>query len=123
MNGGPDERIIDEAVAGGTRAEPRPPVLHIAEARVWEAASAVGEYRFSTGGRSLAEVGFIHCSHRHQVERVANAVYRGTDQLVLLTIDPDRVGSEVKEEPVEGVERFPHLYGPFPLTPWWQFGL
>ena len=88
------------------------PIFHIAEADAWESAVRMGVYLTSTRGRSLAEVGFIHCSHRHQVERVANAAYRDGGPVVLLTIDPDRLGVEVREEPVGGPETFPHVYGP-----------
>jgi uncharacterized protein (DUF952 family) len=93
-------------------------VFHIAEARDWDAAAAAGLYRRSTRGRSLEEVGFIHCSHRHQVERVANAAYRDAGPLYLLTIDPDRLGkTERRDESSDGgTETFPHLYGPLPLN-------
>jgi uncharacterized protein (DUF952 family) len=90
------------------------PIFHIAEADAWDAARAAGEYRVSTRGRTLADVGFVHCGHRHQVERVANAAYRDAGSLVLLTIDPGRVGAKIKEETAGGVEFFPHIYGPIP---------
>ena len=63
----------------------------------------------------MAEVGFIHCGWRHQVERVANAIYRGGKDLVVLTIDPGRVPSEIRAESGGGVELFPHIYGPLPV--------
>ena len=91
-------------------------ILHIAEAAEWAAARPTGSYRVSTRGHSLDEVGFIHCSHRHQVERVANAAYRDAGRLYLLTIDPTRLGkTELREESGGGAETFPHLYGPLPL--------
>jgi uncharacterized protein (DUF952 family) len=91
-------------------------IFHIAAARDWDAAVATGSYRVSTRGRSLDEVGFIHCSHRHQVERVANAAYRGAGPLYLLRIDPARLGqTELREESAGGIETFPHLYGPLPV--------
>jgi uncharacterized protein (DUF952 family) len=47
------------------------------------------------------------------VEPVANAVYQKTEDLVLLSIDPDRVRSEVRYDVVDGWEEpFPHIYGP-----------
>ncbi len=92
-----------------------PAIFHIADAEDWSAAQTAGEYRMSTRGRTLDDVGFIHCSHRHQVERVANAVYRSAAPLVLLTIDPDLVGAEIREESAGGVETFPHVYGPLPV--------
>jgi uncharacterized protein (DUF952 family) len=67
----------------------------------------------STQGHTLEEVGFIHCSQGTQVEPVANAVYQGAEHLVLLSIDPDRVRSEIRHEEVDGWEDpFPHIYGP-----------
>ena len=63
--------------------------------------------------RILAEEGFIHCSHAHQVVPVADAIYRGTPGLVLLVIDPAAVRAEIREEALcNSGERFPHIYGP-----------
>jgi uncharacterized protein (DUF952 family) len=88
-------------------------IFHIARQADWEAALAVGTYRQSTLGRTLEQEGFIHCSERHQVAGVANAFYRDVDGLVLLVIDVDRVGADVRYEAVGGgTERFPHIYGP-----------
>jgi uncharacterized protein (DUF952 family) len=91
-------------------------IFHIAEKQAWEDARSVGLYRASTLGSQFDEVGFIHCSRREQVERVANAAYRRAGPLVLLIIDPSLAGCEVKEEAAQGeVESFPHLYGPLPI--------
>jgi uncharacterized protein (DUF952 family) len=62
----------------------------------------------------LAEVGFIHCSTRDQVEGVANTAYSDAGPLVLLTIDPDRVAAAIRQEPADDGESFPHIYGPLP---------
>jgi glutathione S-transferase len=89
------------------------PIFHLALRREWEEARETGEYRRSTLGASLDEVGFIHCAERHQVAGVAERSYIDVDEpLVLLEIDPVRAG-EVVWEDVAGVgESFPHLYGP-----------
>jgi uncharacterized protein (DUF952 family) len=88
-------------------------IYHVSFASDWDAARKVGEYRVSTRGRTLEQVGFIHCSQRTQVEPVANAVYKGTGDLVLLGIDPDRVRSEIRYDHVDGWnDPFPHIYGP-----------
>jgi uncharacterized protein (DUF952 family) len=87
-------------------------IYHVAFAAAWDDARRVGEYRMSTRGHTVEEVGFIHCSQPSQVEPVANAVYRGAEDLVLLSIDPDRVRSEIRYDGVEGWNPFPHIYGP-----------
>jgi uncharacterized protein (DUF952 family) len=88
-------------------------LYHITPGAEWAAAQAPGEYRLSTRGKTLAEEGFIHCSHAHQVARVADAIFRGTRGLVLLVIDPAAVRAEIREEALgDGGERFPHIYGP-----------
>jgi uncharacterized protein (DUF952 family) len=87
-------------------------LYHITTAADWATARAGGEYRLSTRGKTLAEEGFIHCSHAHQVVRVADAIYRGERGLVLLVIDPGAVRAEIREEALGGTgERFPHLHG------------
>jgi RimJ/RimL family protein N-acetyltransferase len=88
------------------------PIYHITRAGDWEAAQRSGSYQLSTRDRSLEQVGFIHCSYAHQVAGVANAIYQGERDLVLLVIDPGRLTAELRPEPaVPGGERFPHIYG------------
>ena len=93
------------------------PLFHIASASDWEGARATGEYRVSTLGRSLEEVGFVHCCGPGQVAGVAERFFRGVPGLVLLTVDPARVPAEIRLEVPEGAtEAFPHVYGPIPVT-------
>jgi uncharacterized protein (DUF952 family) len=96
------------------------PLLHLTERSLWEAARATGTYEMSTRDRTLQEEGFIHCSLRHQVPRVAGWVYgtyEGPDELVLLVIDPRRLTAPVRYEAVQpGGEEFPHIYGPIPVS-------
>jgi len=88
-------------------------IYHISLASDWNQASEAGEYRVSTRDRTLDDVGFIHCSQRSQLEAVANAVYQGAGDLVLLSIDPDRLQSEIRYDHVNGwMDPFPHIYGP-----------
>ncbi|HVW40414.1 MAG TPA: DUF952 domain-containing protein [Amycolatopsis sp.] len=83
-------------------------ILHICPAANWTGA----DYRAS----SLAEVGFIHCSDPGTTHLAANARYRGRTDLVLLEIDPARLGVPVRWEdgdpPHPAGIRFPHVYGP-----------
>ena len=94
------------------------PVLHLAEVAHWDEAQRTGEYRWSTLGRTLEEEGFIHCATPEQVPGVLARYYASyADDLVLLTVDPDRLTSALQWEVVNTVtgERFPHVYGP--ITP------
>jgi uncharacterized protein (DUF952 family) len=99
--------------------EPRPPdrIYHLARRDEWAEAAASGHgYRRSTRGRSLEEHGFIHCAFATQVQMVADLLYRGHDDVVLLVIDPARVDAEIRLENLEGGEElFPHVYGPLPI--------
>jgi len=91
-------------------------IFHIAESAAWSDAQSQGAYLHSTLGRTLGQVGFIHCSRRDQVEGVANAVFRGRADVLLLVIDAARVGPEIRYENLAGGEDlFPHVYGPLNL--------
>lgn len=90
-------------------------IWHLADPDDWAAARACGSYRCSTRGRSLEDEGFIHASTEEQWPRVRRMFYsdlRGP--LLLLEIDPERLGAEVRFEVGDPAspERFPHIYGP-----------
>jgi uncharacterized protein (DUF952 family) len=88
-------------------------IFHITSHDAWTTARANGAYTAD----SLATEGFIHCSDAHQVEWVANQRFRGRDDLVLLHIDPARLGCEVRYENLEGGQQlFPHVYGAIPVA-------
>jgi uncharacterized protein (DUF952 family) len=91
-------------------------IYHIAEAADWEQAQRDGQYTMSTRGRTLAEEGFIHASTASQVALVADAFYQGEPDLLLLVIDTERVGPELRYEQVPGQpDPYPHIYGPLNL--------
>lgn len=83
-------------------------IYHITMREAWEKAKAEGSYR----PEGFEAEGFIHCSTREQVVRVADARFRGRSGLVLLCIDTDKVAAEIVYENLEGGrELFPHVYG------------
>jgi len=94
------------------------PLYHLSLPDDWAAAFTTGEYTMSTRGVTLEQEGFIHCSTRAQLEATANRFYADLDQLVLLTVDPALVPSEIRwEAPAPGVDDlFPHIYGPLPIA-------
>ncbi|MFC4506474.1 MULTISPECIES: DUF952 domain-containing protein [Streptomyces] len=93
-------------------------VLHITERALWTAAREQGAYEWSTRGRTLAEEGFVHCSTRAQLPKVAAFLYAAHDpgELVVLVVDPARLDVPLRYEavPPDG-EEFPHVYGPIPV--------
>lgn len=90
-------------------------IFHIAAVADWQQAQASGDYRVSTRGRTLAEEGFIHAARREQVVGVAERYYTDAGPLLLLTIDPARLSSPVRDEEVARGIVFPHVYGPIDL--------
>ncbi|MFL4906969.1 DUF952 domain-containing protein [Streptomyces sp. MMS24-I2-30] len=96
-----------------------PYILHITERALWDAARERGTYEMSTRGRTLREVRFVHFSSRAQLPRVAAFLYGSYDRpedLVVLVVDPARLGVPVRWEAVEpDGEEFPHVYGPVPV--------
>lgn len=62
--------------------------------------------------RSLETEGFIHCSFEDQVEAVIKRYYAGTDEIVVLAIETDRLMSRVVNEASTANEIYPHIYGP-----------
>lgn len=90
------------------------PIWHLALPADWERLAPTGRYDIATRGMTLEQVGFIHCSHRHQIEGVAQRFYADLVEVLLLEIDPTRLGVDIVEEPpAPGMdEMFPHAYGP-----------
>ena len=98
-------------------------IYHIATAADWERAVRDGQYTMSTRDLTLAEQGFIHASTAAQVALVANAFYQGEPDLLLLVIDTDLVGPQIRYEHVPGqASPYPHIYGPLNLDAWWRPG-
>jgi len=59
-------------------------ILHATTRAAWSAAQKNGEY----AADSLAAQGFIHCSKVGQLLRVANLLFAGRRDMLLLVIDP-----------------------------------
>lgn len=98
---------------------PDPYIVHLTSNDAWLAAVQTGYYHAD----SLPAEGFIHCSKQSQIADVANRFYRGQQGLVLLVIDPSKLGSKLKWEPpaepepshARAGDLFPHVYGPLNL--------
>lgn len=83
-------------------------IYHITSASEAQEAQRTGVYEPKAFGRE----GFIHCSYSHQVNAVANRIFRGRPDLMLLEIDPAELNCRVVDENLEGgSELYPHIYG------------
>jgi uncharacterized protein (DUF952 family) len=89
-----------------------PIIYHITTASAWEQAKADGNYT----APSLNNEGFIHCSQEDQLADVKERYFKGTTDLVLLTINTDLLSSQFIFEWSPSVQNtFPHIYGPIDL--------
>lgn len=90
-------------------------IWHVALSQDWDQALGAGSYRVSTLGRTLAQEGFIHCSHPEQAPGVVARFYADVAApLTILVMDDDAVraaGVDVRYEDAGNGELFPHLYG------------
>ena len=87
-------------------------IFHITEEKTWQKALLEGVYVPT----AFDHDGFIHCSTRQQVLKVANSFYKDTDPLILLKIDPDKLDVPLVYENLNGKEElFPHVYGKLPI--------
>jgi len=83
-------------------------IYHIIERDTWKAVRTGSSYSPS----SIEQEGFIHCSTREQVIHVANSLYLGKDNLLLLGIKEELVQSKIVfEDLYELNQLYPHIYG------------
>jgi len=88
-------------------------IYHMCRRDEWEAAEASGFYRGSSQDRAD---GFIHFSTAAQIRESARKHRAGQTDLLLLAVDPAKLGAALRWEPSRGGALFPHLYGPLPLA-------
>jgi uncharacterized protein (DUF952 family) len=60
--------------------------------------------------------GFIHLSAAHQLEETLAKHFAGQDGLLLVAVDPARLGAPLKWEASRGGALFPHLYAKLDLA-------
>jgi uncharacterized protein (DUF952 family) len=94
------------------RENPLTIIHHLLTASDWEKAKSSGFYHPT----SLDDEGFIHAAYASQTLDVANILYSGQTDLVLLCIDPGKVTAKFQEDLVEfppGTQSLhPHFYDP-----------
>ena len=87
-------------------------IYKIAPAALWREAEAAGHF---VGAPVDHADGFIHFSAADQLRETASRYFRGSEDLLLIGVDAERLGAALKWEPSRGGALFPHLYGPLPL--------
>ena len=88
------------------------PVYKICSSAMLQEARGCGRFE---GSADDARDGFIHLSAGHQVAGTLAKYFAGQRDLVLLAVDPNRLGKRLRWEESRGGELFPHLYGPLDL--------
>jgi uncharacterized protein (DUF952 family) len=91
---------------------PNPDLIYkIVAETLWREAREKGV--FHGAAIDLAD-GYIHFSGAGQVEQTARLHFAGQAGLLLVAVDPARLGPSLKWERSRGGEDFPHLYGTLP---------
>ena len=93
-------------------------LYHLTFAADWAASRPSGLHAMSGRGMTLEQQGFVHLCFADQVPGVVSRYWQEpTAPVVLLTVDPDLLPhAVVLENTSGGAERFPHFYGPLPVT-------
>jgi len=60
--------------------------------------------------------GYLHFSTGQQVRETAARHFAGQGDLLLIAVDADSLGTDLRYEPSRGGDLFPHLYAPLPLS-------
>lgn len=82
-------------------------VYKICDATLWEAAIEAGEFK---GAEIDLSDGYIHFSSAEQMRETAAKHFAGREDLVIIAVDAEALGHEMKWEPSRGGALFPHLY-------------
>lgn len=87
-------------------------IYHMCREEEWAAAQVSGLYHGSSQDRAD---GFIHFSAADQIVESAARHRAGQTGLLLIEVEADALGDDLKWEASRGGQLFPHLYGPLPV--------
>ncbi|HQU82019.1 MAG TPA: DUF952 domain-containing protein [Pyrinomonadaceae bacterium] len=82
-------------------------IYHIVLPEVWENFKEKEEYE----AESLNSEGFIHCSFAEQLDGVLQRYYKDAENVLILTLDTEKLTSKLINEPSTNNEIYPHIYG------------
>lgn len=89
------------------------PIYKISPAAEWSEAVRAGSFR---GSAIDLRDGYIHFSTAEQVAETAAKHFAGQSDLLLIAVDADALGADLKWEPARGGALFPHLYCALPVS-------
>ncbi len=89
------------------------PIYKIIDADVWAEAESTGE--FCGVGIDLAD-GFIHLSSAGQVTETLAKYFAGQTNLIVVSVDTEKLGDRLRWEASRGGDLFPHVYGSIPMS-------
>ena len=93
------------------RGAPRPETCKVMTQEEWDGSIAEGKAYAAVSENDVRD-GFIHCSTDEQLPRTLAKWYKSLDRVIVVTLDTDRLTSELRWEPNAEGELFPHVYGP-----------
>jgi uncharacterized protein (DUF952 family) len=88
-------------------------IYKICTAGLWKEAKACGRF---DGAPIDVQDGYLHFSTPLQVRETAARHFSGQTDLLLVAVDANTLGDNLRYEPSRGGDLFPHLYGPLPLS-------
>ena len=88
-------------------------IYHMCRRAEWEAARIGGHYSGSSQDR---EDGFIHFSGPDQIIESAAKHRKGQSDLVIIEVDVEALGPDLRWEASRGGRLFPHFYGKLPVA-------
>ncbi len=88
-------------------------IYKICERALWRAAESDGQF---LGTEADERDGFIHFSTAAQLAETAAKHFAKKSDLILVAVDADALGAQLKWESSRGGDLFPHLYAPLPLS-------
>lgn len=92
-------------------------VHHICPAAAWHAAVECGTYG---GGEQDKADGFIHFSATAQLPGSAAKYWHGKDDLVLVSVEAEKLGDALRWETSRDGALFPHLYSGLDVNRVWR---
>lgn len=88
-------------------------IFKIATVAQWRAAEATGVF---TGAPVDHADGYIHFSTAAQVAETLAKHFAGQRDLLLVAVDAEALGADLRWEPSRGGQLFPHLYAVLPIS-------